>query len=96
MPPECSNRILDHYFLLTKSDVLITLSNMKMIRCELIGYFKNDDGTISEWHIAPITTTLNTAVDAFGYLTGTLIHHNQIDSIQFEADNTIISNHSST
>jgi hypothetical protein len=94
MKMNSSKIMLDKFLDASNKQVEIWLKNGKMIKGEIVGYYKEDDEedelNISHWHVSEHSDSMPLGIDPFGNQNGIIIKHYQIKKIKFLEDETII------
>jgi hypothetical protein len=89
---DLSFEVYQKYFSVINPQIEITLKNTEIVKGKIVGYFYGDinsaDSFIVKWHIAHVDNF--TGTDTFGHLEGYIIKQQDIASVLFFEDNTLM------
>jgi len=94
MKRDLSEELYKKYFRLNDRKVEITLKNNVVLKGILVGFFRGDEDAeepcIERWHLADEKNEFSLGLDAFGFLSGTIVKQKDIAEILFFEDNSVM------
>jgi hypothetical protein len=94
MEADFSKIFYEKYFKRKDKKIEVTFKNGKKLRGVLVSFFHGDpdkeEPFIRCWHLVCEKHKLSLGVDAFGFRLGELINQEEISSIQFLSDHSVM------
>ncbi|MEP7196432.1 MAG: hypothetical protein ABI851_07910 [Saprospiraceae bacterium] len=94
MESDFSKQLYEKYFSCDNRLIEVTLKNRRKITGAFISFFlgkkHSNEPYINNWHIVNEKYKMSLGIDSFGYLIGEIINQNDIESINFLDDNSVM------